>query len=43
MYAFLQKGDNAVLIFLFNRINLALKILQEAGIPILNHDQVCHG
>ncbi|CAK7012149.1 MAG: hypothetical protein DELT_02129 [Desulfovibrio sp.] len=43
MYAFLQKGDNAVLIFRFNRIDLALEILQEAGIPILHHEQVCNG
>jgi len=43
MYAFLQKGDNAVLIFRFNRIDLALEILQEAGIPVMSHDQVCNG
>lgn len=43
MYAFLQKGDNAVLIFRFNRIDLALEILQEAGIPVISRDAVCSG
>lgn len=43
MYAFLQRGDNAVLIFRFNRIDLALEILQGAGISIMSHEQVCNG
>lgn len=43
MYAFLQKGENAVLIFRFNRLDAAMEVLAEAGIPILNHDQVCNG
>lgn len=43
MYAFLQKGDNAVLIFRFNRVDAAMETLAEAGIPILTADQVCNG
>ncbi len=41
MYAFLQEGENAVLIFRFNNLDAALAILQEANIPILNTGQVC--
>lgn len=43
MYAFVQKGDNAVLIFRFNHLDAAVEALCEAGIPILNHAQVCGG
>ena len=43
MYAFLQKGDNAVLIFRFNHLDSALDILKEAGVPIMSADQVCNG
>lgn len=43
MYAFLQKGDNAVLIFRFNNVDAALDVLQEANVPIMSSDQVCNG
>lgn len=43
MYAFLQKGDNAVLIFRFNRVDAAMEALAEAGVPILTAAQVCNG
>ena len=43
MYAFLQKGENAVLIFRFNRVDTALEVLLEAKIPVLNAAQVCEG
>lgn len=43
MYAFLHRGENAVLIFRFNRLDTAMEILTEAGIPILDHDEVCNG
>lgn len=43
MYAFMQKGENAVLIFRFNRPDAALEALKETGIPILNTEQVCNG
>ncbi|SBV94439.1 ACT domain protein [uncultured delta proteobacterium] len=43
MYAFLQKGDNAVLIFRFNNLDAAMEVLREAKIPILSSEQVCHG
>ena len=43
MYAFMQKGDNAVLIFRFNNLDIALEVLREAKIPILSSDQVCNG
>ena len=43
MYAFMQKGDNAVLIFRFNRPDAALEVLKETGIPILSNEQVCNG
>ena len=43
MYAFLQKGENAVLIFRFNRVDTALEVLKEANIPILSNAQVCNG
>ena len=42
MYAFLQKGDNAVLIFRFNRLDAALEVLKEANIPVLSAVQVCN-
>ena len=42
MYAFLQKGDNAVLIFRFNRLDAALEVLNEANIPVLSAVQVCN-
>jgi len=43
MYAFLQKGENAVLIFRFNHLDSALEILKEAGVPIMSAEQVCNG
>ena len=42
MYAFLQKGDNAVLIFRFNRLDAALEVLKGANIPVLSAVQVCN-
>jgi ACT domain-containing protein len=41
MYAFLQKGDNAVLIFRFNRLDAAIEALKAANIPIMSCEQVC--
>ena len=41
MYAFLQKDDDAVMIFRFDNLDAALKILQEAGLPVLTSEQVC--
>ncbi len=43
MYAFVQKGDNAVMIFRFNKTDAALETLCAASVPILNNDQVCYG
>lgn len=43
MYAFMQKGENAVLIFRLNRPDAGLEALKEAGIPILSTEQVCNG
>ncbi|MCC8194996.1 MAG: ACT domain-containing protein [Deltaproteobacteria bacterium] len=43
MYAFMQKGDNAVLIFRFNNLDAAMEALREANIPVLSTDQVCNG
>jgi len=43
MYAFMQKGDNAVLIFRFNNLDLAMETLKEANIPILDNSMVCNG
>ncbi len=43
MYAFVQKGENAVMIFRFNKTDAALETLCAAGIPILNNNQVCQG
>ena len=43
MYAFMQKGDNAVLIIRFNNPEAAIAILQEADIPILSNDMVYNG
>ena len=43
MYAFMQKGDNAVLIFRFNNLEMALEALREANIPILDKSMVCNG
>lgn len=43
MYAFLQKDDNAILIFRFNRLDAALDALEEAHIPVLSSAQVCNG
>ena len=42
MYAFLQNGDNAVLVFRFNKIDAALEALKAANIPIMTNDQVCN-
>ncbi len=42
MYAFLQKGEQAVLIFRFNRPDAALDLLAKAGITTLSNDQVCN-
>ena len=41
MYAFLQKGDNAVMIFRFDNLDKALEILKDAGMTILSSEQVC--
>ena len=41
MYAFMQKGDNAVLIFRFNNLESAVEALKEADIPILDNAMVC--
>ena len=43
MYAFLQKGDNAVLIFRFNNLDAAMDVMKEANIPILSNEEVCNG
>ena len=43
MYAFMQKGDNAVLIFRFNNLDAAMESLTEANVPILSSDMVCNG
>ena len=43
MYAFMQKGDNAVLIIRFNNPEAAIAVLQEADIPILSNDMVYNG
>lgn len=43
MYAFLQKGDNAVLIFRFNHLNSALDVLKESNVPVMTSEQVCNG
>ena len=43
MYAFLQKGNNAVLIFRFNHPDSAMEVLKEADVPILSNEQVCNG
>jgi len=43
MYAFVQKGDNAVLIIRFNNPEAAIAVLQEADIPILSNDMVYNG
>lgn len=43
MYAFLQKGDNAILIFRFNRVDAALELLKSEGVSIINSEQVCNG
>ena len=43
MYAFLQRGDNAVLIFRFNRVDAALEILKNCNFPVLTSEQVCNG
>jgi len=41
MYAFVQKtGENAVLIFRFDDPDIAITILQSAGIKILTSDEV---
>ena len=41
MYAFLQKDDDAVMIFRFDNLDAALDILQKAGLPVLTAEQVC--
>ncbi|GHV51383.1 amino acid-binding protein [Deltaproteobacteria bacterium] len=41
MYAFLQKEDNAVLIFRVNRLDLAMEVLAEAGITVLDSVEAC--
>ena len=41
MYAFVQKsGENAVLIFRFDDPDMALTVLQNAGIKILTGEEV---
>ncbi len=42
MYAFVNKsGENAVMIFRFEEIEEAIRILQEKGITILSGAQIC--
>lgn len=41
MYAFVQKDDDAVMIFRFDNLDAALKVLQDAGVPVLTAAQVC--
>ncbi len=43
MYAFLQKGENAVMIFRFDDVDKAMGILKDAGMPMLTSSQVCQG
>lgn len=41
MYAFVQQsGKNAVLIFRFDKIDLALDVLQKNGVPIIPGDKL---
>ncbi len=42
MYAFVNKsGEDAVLIFRFDEMDTAIKVLQEEGFTILNGEQIC--
>ncbi len=42
MYAFVNKsGEKAVLIFRFDDMDKAIKLLQEAGLTLLSGEQVC--
>ncbi|HKJ65371.1 MAG TPA: ACT domain-containing protein [Desulfopila sp.] len=42
MYAFVNKsGENAVMIFRFEEVDEALKVLQEKGITTLSSAQIC--
>lgn len=42
MYAFVNKsGENAVMIFRFEEIEEAIKVLQDKGISILSGAQIC--
>ena len=41
MYAFMQRGDNAVLIFRFNSLDATVDALREAGVSMLSHAEVC--
>ncbi len=42
MYAFVNKsGENAVMIFRFEEVDEALKVLQEKGITTLSSTQIC--
>ena len=42
MYAFVQReGNNATLIFRFDRTEQALEVLQQHNIPILPASRIC--
>ncbi len=42
MYAFVNKsGENAVMIFRFEEVDLAVKVLRDQGIAILSGAQIC--
>lgn len=43
MYAFVNKsGENAVMIFRFEEVDEALKVLQQKGITTLSSTQICN-
>ncbi len=42
MYAFVNKsGENAVMIFRFETVDEAIKVLQDQGITLLSSAQIC--
>jgi len=41
MYAFMQKGDTAVLVFRFNSLDAAMEVLREAGVSMLAAGEAC--
>ncbi len=41
MYAFVQRsGDNAIIIFRFDELDQAVKVLQDAGVKVLRGEEV---